>query len=277
MNHDQLESILQPPKPLPNGVLPIKYQRGTQLPFTLLRELCYWPEKGNGLSQQACETLFVACGVEGSFGVRYHATKLPDDVHQQIDHAREFAYALRDHILKKAEQHEYGPDPSRPCYLIDEEHADGKPRLRIHEVWKAKPWNEETAVEMFAAYGLDPAQGRRWYAIHNHRNTHPRYHTPFDPASECACYAFRQGQELKKTGKTTYPMEAAASIPAPVEFDWVYDRFRANKLWLASAEAFWGRMDRRNWSHEGKVFTQEELADMIDHESRVEHERRSRL
>ena len=275
MNQDQFEAFLKPEKPLPDGVLPVKYQRGTEIPFKFLRELGYWAEKGQGLSQEACEMLFVACGVAGRFGARYHAT-LPEDVDEQMEHARDFAYRLRDHLLKKAEEQEYAPNPSRPGYLVYGRHEYGNTIFHVHDAWRAKPWNEQTAVEMFIAYDLDPAQGRRWFAIYHHRTTDPRWGTKLDHVYECAYYAFNQGRKLKDTGKTDYPMSAVATIPAPVDIEWVYHRFRANKLWHHNAESFWYDMDKRNWSHEGRVLTPEELAGMIDQACRVEHERRSK-
>lgn len=275
MKQDQFEAFLKPEKPLPDGVLPVKYHRGTEIPFKFLRELGYWAEKGQGLSQEACEMLFVACGVAGRFGARYHAT-LPEDVDEQMDHARDFAYRLRDHLLKKDEEQLYAPNPALPGYLVYGEHEPGFGIFHVHDAWKEKPWNEQTAVEMFIAYGLDPAQARRWFAIYHHRTTDPRSGRPLDHVTECAYYAFNQGRMLKNTGKTDYRMSAVATIPAPVDIEWVHNRFRANKLWHHDAESFWYDMDKRNWSHEDRVLTPEELADMIDQACRAIHEYRSR-
>jgi len=273
---DPIEAFIQSSNALPEGVLPIRYQAGTELPFAFIRELDFWPAKGKGLSADACGLLFAACGVAARFGEKYHATALPTEVDRQIEHARDFAYRFREDLLKKAESIANGPNPARAGFIKTDQ--DGCTSFQLHPAWAERPWNEQTAIEMFLSYGLDPEQAKRWYSIYGHLSIHPRFDTPFDPAYECAVYAHGQAKDIKLNGKATYRMgRPTATIPAPVDFDWVYVRFRANKLWGHNAKWFWQSMDEQNWSTERGVLTPEEIATLIDQECRAEHDRRSRL
>lgn len=190
MNQQEIvDRVLKQPE-LPPNVLPIKYKQGQFLPFEVLKQLRYWPERGQGIDLTACEIIFQLCGVNGKFAKQYMQHQ-PDDIHLQLEDAREAAYRIRSAIMDAYNNRYRVRDARLPGYITDTN------QLKMHPEWAKREWSHQFCLDVFAAYDLPVDIAHMWWEVYHDR-------TDVRHKQQCIRFAFTSRDQIQLYGAANF-------------------------------------------------------------------------